>query len=307
MDNVPQALRRWPGHTGSWGKWNNERGALNFMSPEVIVKAAATVREGRIVQCARPILLHDPDNTDFILSTHEMLYARKTGHEKDVTIYGDRIGVRIHNMSTTHVDAFSHLAFKGYTYNGRNADDVVTMEKAAVMNDVTDVMGIVTRGIFIDVARARGVDGLRPGEYVTPEDIEPHLSRFQPGDAAILRTGVTNVTGLDKNDAHGQYNLHHSIAGIHADCVELLAERQISLLASDSPSDAYPSPIEPLCESPVHCLCLVFHGIPLVHNMDLEELGKVCSELGRSEMMFVVSALNFPKATGSPCTPLAVL
>lgn len=307
MQHVPNELRQWPGHTGSWGKWDNERGALNLLTPEVILKAAATVREGKIIQCARPIVLHDPDDPNFVLATHEMLYARKTGQEKDVTVYSDHIGVRIHNMVTTHIDAFSHLAFKGYTYNGRNADDVVTLEKAAMMNDVTDVMGIVTRGVFIDVARARGVDGLRPGEYVTPEDLLPHLDRFQPGDAAILRTGVTNVGGADKNDAHGAFNMHHPIAGIHADCVELLAQRQISVLASDSPSDAYPSPIEPLCESPVHALCLVFHGIPLVHNMDLEELGKACAERNRSEMMFIVSALNFPRTTGSPCTPLAIL
>jgi hypothetical protein len=57
----------------------------------------------------------------------------------------------------------------------------------------------------------------------------------------------------------------------------------------------------------VHRLCLAFYGIPLLHNMDLEELGEVCAQENRNTFLFMVSPLNFPKATGSPCTPVAVL
>ena len=80
-----------------------------------------------------------------------------------------------------------------------------------------------------------------------------------------------------------------------------------SVVASDSPSDTFPSPIEEICEAPVHRLSLVFWGMPLVHNMDLEELGRVCAETRRNDFLFVVSALNVPHATGTLCTPVAVL
>jgi hypothetical protein len=61
------------------------------------------------------------------------------------------------------------------------------------------------------------------------------------------------------------------------------------------------------CKSPVHVLCLAFYGIPLLHNMDLEALAQACAVQERDNFMFVVSPLNVPKATGSLCTPVAIL
>jgi kynurenine formamidase len=91
------------------------------------------------------------------------------------------------------------------------------------------------------------VDGLLPGEYVTPEDLVPLLERIQPGDIAVVRTGITLTGGnTDEKDEFGNPNRHYSISGFHADCVPLLAEKQISVLASDSPSDTYPCLVEGL-------------------------------------------------------------
>ena len=41
--------------------------------------------------------------------------------------------------------------------------------------------------------------------------------------------------------------------------------------------------------------------------MDLEDLGRICAEEGLDDFLFVVSALNIPRATGALCTPLAIL
>src|SRR5271163_1172859 len=41
----------------NWGRWGEEDqlGALNLITPEVTAAAAATVRTGRTVSCARPL------------------------------------------------------------------------------------------------------------------------------------------------------------------------------------------------------------------------------------------------------------
>ena len=55
-------------------------------------------------------------------------------------------------------------------------------------------------------------------------------------------------------------------------------------------------------------ICLfAMYGIPLCHNMDLEEVGRICAETGQQDFLFMVAALHLRRGTGSPCTPLAVL
>src|SRR4051794_16017887 len=45
-----EATRRW----GRWGE-DDERGALNLLTPERVTKAAALVRDGLTVPCGRPL------------------------------------------------------------------------------------------------------------------------------------------------------------------------------------------------------------------------------------------------------------
>ncbi len=308
MNDIPEAFLPWPGHTGNWNRWPNDKGALNLITPEATLRGTRAVRMGLVIPCAREIRLSDPANSEIIPASHEMLYVRNVDVGGRCNSAGDRITFRIHGMLNTHIDAFSHVGFHGYSFNGRRFDDSVNMATGAGVLDITDMTGIVTRGVFFDVARHRGVDGLKPSEFVTPADLKPMLDLIESGDAAVIRTGVTLTGGEAATPGpDGKPNIHYPIAGFHADCIEMLARKEVCLLASDSPSDAYPSPLRAVCESPVHRLCLVFYGMPLVHNMDLEELGRQCFENQRSDFMFTVSALNIPHATGSPCTPLAVL
>jgi kynurenine formamidase len=308
VDAIPKELQDWPGHVGNWHRWPNDRGALNLITPEVTLRGTRAARTGRVVSCARPISTVDPNSADIIPASHEMVYVRSIDPEGKCNSAGDKISFRMHGMINTHIDAFSHVGFNGYGYNGRRFSEMVNVQDGAVACDITDLLGIVTRGVFIDVARRRGARGLEPGEYVVPEDLAPMLDVLEPGDAAVIRTGVTLTGGkVGMKDPDGKPDPHYPIAGFHGDCVDLLAEKGISVLASDSPSDAYPSPLREFCESPVHRLCLAFYGIPLLHNMDLEELGDVCAKEDRNTFLFMVSPLNMPRATGSPCTPVAVL
>jgi kynurenine formamidase len=300
---IPEELRAWPGHIGNWGRWPNDRGTLNLITPEVTRRGVAASRSGRAIACARETQARDPVY-GWPGVTHEMSFIGTPYLRKDVQAAFDTVSIHAHGMFNTHIDAFSHVGFKGYAFNGRRFEDVIDMETGAKMQDARDLQGIVTRGVFIDVARARGVPGLPPEDSVYPEDLAPALERVRPGDALVIRTGVTLTHGIAPKEGEDR---HGTIAGLHIDCIDPIARAGVSVLASDSPSDTFPTPIPDLCLSPVHRLCLVFWGMPLVHNMDLEELGRVCAAEGRDDFLFMVSALNIPHATGTLCTPVAVL
>lgn len=310
MSNVPKEFFPWPGHTGNWGKWNNDRGSLNYITPEVTLRGARSIRQGKAIACSRQITMVNPSDPSRVPAKHKM-YPHLGDENALFNGTFDELTFRTHSMLNTHIDAFCHVGIAGYSFNGYRLFEIVTEEEGAKKLDITDMINIATRGVFIDVARARGVDGLRPGEYVTPGDLEPLLERLEPGDAAVVRTGVMNVGGnVDEKDEDGNPKIHYGIAGFHADCIPLLAEKKISVLASDSPSDSYPCPVPGLTgphDSPVHGLCLTLYGIPLCHNMDLDEVGRLCAETGQYEFMFTVAALNLPRGTGSPVTPLAIL
>ena len=282
MDHLPEPFRAWPGHVGNWGRWpGNDRGALNLITPEAVMRGVGSVKLGRVVPCARPVALSDPNRPDVPPAIHEMVYHHALGKKGECNSAGDRLSMRVHGMLNTHIDAFSHVGFHGYGFDGVPFDEMVDPSTGASRYDVTDMR---------------------------PQDLEGVMDRLLPGDAMIVRTGVTLTGGkAGARYPDGSVNIHYPIAGLHAECIDLLAGRDISVLASDSPSDTYPSPVPEYSESPVHRLCLAFWGIPLVHNMDLEQLGDLCAQTGRHDFLFMVSALNFPRATGSPCTPVAVL
>jgi kynurenine formamidase len=301
--DVPSELQEWPGHVGNWCRWPNDRGALNLITPAATARGIACAREGRVFSCAREALEKDPVY-GWPGVTNKMTFVGMPYPSGNLQTALDAVTIHPHGMFNTHIDAFAHVGYKGYTFNGRRFDDVVDAENCAKLQDSRDLLGIVTRGVFIDVARRRGVKGLAPGEFVRPEEIEDAVARIQPGDAVVIRTGVSQMPGVPPKDGEER---HGKIGGIHYECVDMIGKAGASVLASDSPNDVFPSPIMEICESPVHRLALVFWGIPLVHNMDLEELGEVCAAERRDDFLFMVSALNIPKTTGSLCTPVAVL
>lgn len=296
-------LGAWPGHTGNWGRWDNDRGTLNLITPDVVMRGVRAVRLGEVIACARPTR-----RAEQLEPT--VLFEQKMTHVRDVLddrapvktlSAADILSFRVHNLANTHIDALSHMGYNGYNYNGRRNADVVSMAEGAKQLDVTSALGTVTRGRLVDVARLRGVEYLEPGDVVRPEDIAAFAATIEPGDAAIIRTGST-LRGGEKSsdDPRGLWS------GIHPDCVELLAGRGISLIGGDA-TEPGPSPVAAQCSRPFHVICLVVYGIHIVHNMDLEALGRRCAELGRDDFLFTVCALNVPGATGSPVTPTAVL
>ena len=82
----------------------------------------------------------------------------------------DHIALDVHGLSTTHVDALSHMFVRGEMFGGRPASDV--RSDGATANTVLSMAdGVVGRGVLLDVPRALGGDYLDTGEVITVEDL----------------------------------------------------------------------------------------------------------------------------------------
>jgi kynurenine formamidase len=289
----------------NWGRWgdDDERGALNYLTPERIAAATGLVREGRTVTLSRSLNTEpEPDNPE--PADHHMTMLGGRDHSEGLAFAKDYIGVDYHNDSHSHLDALCHVSYDGSLYNGRPADSVsdtgAAVETVEVLKD-----GLVGRGVLLDIPRARGVDWLEPGESVLPDDLEEaeglQGTSATQGDILLVRIGHAS-----RLDELGPWDTANSKAGLHPSCSEFLAERRIAALGSDGNSDTAPSLTEGV-GFPIHVLALVAMGVHLLDYLHLDELAHACDTAGRWEFLFVGAPLRIAGGTGSPLNPIAIL
>jgi kynurenine formamidase len=282
----------------NWGRWgdDDQLGALNLITPEVTAAAAATVRSGRKVSCARTLdTMAAPDNPSPV--AHHMIGTATEGYGADY------FALAPHGFATSHIDALCHIFHEGRIFNGYPAE-TVTAHGATRLGIHHLQSGIVTRGVLFDVPAARGVDTLEPGEPIFPDDLEAAEERagvrVGAGDALLVRTGRWRW-----RDEHGPWDLGRRAAGLDASCLPWLRERDVATLGSDGISDVIPSRVEDVF-MPIHTVTIVVLGVHLMDNLDLDALAAACGEEGRWEFLFTVAPLVLRRGTASPVNPIAV-
>ena len=287
----------------AWGRYDQpDRGAWNRVTPEHVRRAAALVRDGVVVTMALPWnTVAAVDNPK--PAVHHMTDLGDV-ETPEPSCHKDYLGIDYHGKASSHLDALAHIAWRGRLFDGQEARAVVGAGGAR-FGSVASLGGLVTRGVLLDLPAATGVDWLEPGTAVTPEDLLAAEDRLgvtlAEGDALLLRTGHAA-----RHRALGAWDSGAWSAGLHPECLPLLAERGIVCLGSDGNSDVRPSPV-PGLHSPVHVLALTAMGMPLLDNLDLEALARACAAADRREFQLVLAPLNVPGGTGSPLNPVAVL
>jgi kynurenine formamidase len=93
-------------------------------------------------------------------------------------------------------------------------------------------------------------------------------------------------------------------AGLHPSVIPWLKQRDIALLGSDHPQ--YVSPGEAGApRGAVHDFALVYLGVHLFDNCDLEALATAAASRKRWEFMLTAAPLPIRGGTGSPLNPIA--
>lgn len=299
LDRMFEELKNW----GRWGT-DDQRGALNHLTDERRAAAATLVRSGESVSLAHD-LGSEPSPENPQPARHLMLAAGDALDANGIPGYQaarDHIALDVHGLSTTHVDALSHMFVRGEMFGGRPASEV--RSDGARANTVMSMAdGVVGRGVLLDVARALGRDFLDTGSVVTVADLQATEAAqgvaVGPGDVLLVRWG--------REARRRARRTFDGLSGLHAECLPWLHRREVAVLGSDGISDPMPFVGTPQWPFPVHQIGITAIGLHLVDNMALDALAGRCAAEGRWEFLFAMSPLRVPTATGCPVNPVAVL
>jgi kynurenine formamidase len=296
----------------NWGRWgaDDELGTINLITPEKRLTAAKLITTGRTITCSRQIRKTDAAG-NFIPPIHMMLESGEGRTDDDrLSAYPGRqtaidfIGMTFHGATITHVDALSHVFWRGRMYNNRPSSLVSTSLGAT--KESIDLLkeGVISRGVLLDIPAVRNKPWLEAGDAILPEDLEAAEksagTRVESGDVLLVRTGHPAAMAGGASPAIG------TGPGLHASCLPWLRERGIAMLGSDCFNDVAPSGYEGV-RLPVHEIGIVAMGLWLLDNCDFEELSGACKEGGRSEFFLCIAPLRFESATGSPVNPIVLL
>ncbi|MFE5189511.1 cyclase family protein [Streptomyces sp. NPDC056628] len=307
--SLPDAFHEIAQRVNNWGRWgaDDEIGTLNLITDEVVRAAAACVRSGRRVPLALP-LEQDGVQTGMIPGRVNPLHTMVQINQEifgpgTVACSDDAVVMGL--QAATHWDALAHVSHSGRLYNGRPADSV-TAHGGARFDGIDKARHIVSRGVLLDVARARGVARLDGGHAVTPEDLEAAEElagvRVRAGDIVLVRTGQMALCLAGDRHAYG-----HPSPGLSVRTPEWFHARDVAAVANDTLTfEVFPPETEDLW-LPVHALDLVEMGMPQGQNWNLEELSTACGQEGRHTFLLSATPEPFVGGTGSPVAPVAVL
>ena len=285
---------QWKKDLSNWGRWgkDDEIGTINLITPAKRKQAAALVKEGVSVSLAS-----DPDT--------EKAVDNPNPYEHQMQGIGsDRWGVSYHGIAHTHLDSLAHINENGVFFNGYHPDpDAVIRANHHFKNSIHNLKtGILTRGVLIDIPRLKGVPYLEQGTPIYVEDLEAWEKqagvKVGPGDALFVRTGV-----WARRKAVGPYARGRNAkdAGLDPSVIPWLKQRDIALMGSDHPQYVSPSNIT----AAAHDFALVYLGVHLIDNCDLEALSEAAAARKRWDFMLTMAPIPVVGGTGSPINPIA--
>ena len=293
----------------NWGRWgaDDERGTLNLLTPAKVAEAARLVRSGRQVSMAIPInKVSGPDNPN------QAVHYITQGHDIDVSsglsFALDYLAIAFHGDCHTHIDALNHIAYRGQTYNGRPASQVITSKGGNGLDINNLATGLVGRGVLYDIPRLRGVKWLEPGEAVTRAELEACEKEqgvaVGEGDIFVFRTGH-HRRRLELGAWDNGYAPGEGKPGLHVDTIPWMHERGVAAFLPDGDGETIPSNVEGMLY-PIHPLQITAMGMTTADSLQLEDLARAAEEEGRFEFLVVGLPLRLPGGTGSPWNPIAI-
>jgi kynurenine formamidase len=295
----------WPSRYGA----EDQAGALNEITPGKILEAVRLVRRGRVYDLAHVL---DQDVPAFpgrtfrqYLTTNYHQINRRHPDSGPAGLGRNSVNWIVEQVMATqqmgtHMDGLNHLQAGDRTYNGFRLADIVE-DHGTNRLGIDTLPQVVTRGLLVNVATARGGERLGPGDVVTVADAEKALTGtghdVRPGDAVFFHTGWGGLWGTDNE----RYAAGEPGPGLALGA--WLAEHRVALTGCDTRSfGPYPPerPDEPFA---VPQMLNVRHGVVVVENLRLEEAVRDRVH----EFLLVISHAKLRGATGAWVAPLAIV
>jgi kynurenine formamidase len=194
----------------------------------------------------------------------------------------------------THIDALSHQAENLTLHGGVHVDGIQTSVGFRELG-IETMAPLVARGVLLDVA---GKERLKADHAITPEELERAAANLEirAGDVVLVRTGYGALWSEPAE--------YLRAAGVSSAGSRWLIEKKVGAVGADNMAWDVIGPTDPELgvTLPGHLLLLVRAGIPIIENLNLEELAAA----GVHEFAFICLPLKLRGATGSPVRPIAI-
>lgn len=294
-----------------WGRWgpDDRLGTLNLIDGDAVRRGAAEVRDGRQLSLAMRFDQQSPQIGTIpgrlnplrtMVSVNTPYSAAGTDGfctSDDVVVMG--------LQASTHWDALAHVSYGGVCWNGVAASTIAADGGSRELG-IHRVRSLSSRGVLLDVARARGVERLDPGTPVTAGDLDAAADlaavRVEAGDVVLVRTGQAALLRARRRDDYSA----GPQPGLDSSCPAWFRARDVAAVATDTLAlEVYPCE-DPEVLFPVHLLHLVELGLLQGQNFDLEDLAADCAADGRYAFLLEASPIPFTGGCGAPVNPVAI-
>lgn len=310
-----------------WGDWgaDDERGVMNDLTPEMILKAASMIRTGKIYDleterfkgmpiwaghCGFDLLSYaSPDGrrnmkgSNYDKSFNWCEDGGMLGSDKDDYHMGLNTEIMIAPLHVgTHIDALCHWTTgeDNHWYNGYTAEKYCT-NFGPTKTDIAKIPPMVMRGVLLDIAGYKGVEHLEPNYIITAEDCEGCAKwegvELRKGDAVLLRCGEQWPANNKCPDA-----------GVGISAARYLVEGCGAFLIGDDMAcidgfNADGSSSWPKHPQPVHHYLLTQQGVHIIEFLQLDELARDKVY----EFCFINTTCKVRSATGMFVRPIAIV
>ncbi len=289
----------WP---SEWGP-EDQRGAVNRITPAKILEAVSLIREGKIYQLGRVYEQGMPlvGNRHYKLTIPGLPTYDPTGPHR--VLYNDELLSAEIGQVGTQFDGLGHVGTEvngeHVFYNGFRLSEFGSAYGLTKLG-IENVGVLFTRGVLVDVVRYKRVERLDPTYIITIDDIEGTLAmegvEIREGDAVFFHTGWGQLWMVD-NETYGA-----SEPGPGISAIKWLVEKKIVMTAGDNwGTEAIPGE-DPNRLGEGHQWLMNRNGIYNLENLDLSALA--ADQV--YEFAFIFAPLKLKGATGSPGNPIAV-
>ena len=282
----PASAQDWT--KSKWGP-NDEIGAANYMTPELVLKAAGLIKTGKTYALGIETNSKTPayPPRSFKVLVLQPGQAGGSGLGPNKTTYNDDIIEGWVGIGS-QIDGLGHIGVDWTYYNGLKSGDFAAADGLKKLG-VEKIPPLVTRGVLLDMAAYYSTDVVKEGTAFNVKEIEEVAKKqgveIRQGDVVIFHTGWISLIGKDdKRYSTGE-------PGLGVEGAKHLVSKGVVAIGADSWAlEVIPFESKNVFE--VHQILLPMSGTYILENMNTAQLAADKAY----EFLFV---LGTPKITGA--------
>src|SRR5258708_38908053 len=171
---MPEEFHQLAKQVNNWGRWgsDDELGTLNLITPDVVRRGGSLIKSGKTFSLALPL---GPDGPQIglipgrINPLRTMLAINAPTFDPEGFCTSDDLVV-MGLQAGTHWDSLAHATYLNRLYNGHPIESI--NEAGASKCGIGNVRKLVSPGVLLDVAAAKGVDRLDVPYAITGGDLQ---------------------------------------------------------------------------------------------------------------------------------------